>query len=1107
MQPGKVTILKSTLENELYKILGTAVIFDTINNHKLEPDGRIGRTVGTVLAKIRDVMDLEELKLKGVASMEVWRRIENLKWEINNLVRELPEVEIFIQGELTCSWAELYEAVAGCLKTHLLDLQANLKKLSKCRRDWIISKLKRMEELFGLDSDQVTDSLLELNRFDDEQLKENANKYRDFFHKNNEKPTRAFCLLGRENNVLDDTEQIKDQNGDAFANNKVRSEFMKGYYEGLYKKKLDNLIRIEDFLSHEVSNSEWVLSRKLDMDERNSLEGNVTLEELDKALKTSNLQSSNGWDGISYILIKRFFEHLGILIVNMANECFLNGELTSTFRMGLIKLIPKKGNASKIEDWRPITLLCCGYKLVSGVVALRLERYLKKLIGMSQKGFLRFKNMNTCTINIMDRIALAWDKKEAMGVLCIDFVKAFDSIEHEYIKNVLRFFNFGPNFVNMVGTLINKRTARIIVDGGYSDTFEIGRGTPQGDRSSPYLFLLCIEVLLMKIKSETGVSLKNCETVGEWLEQQGIGGEGLSEGFADDLTAMFKLENGVVETLIRILNNFSFVSGLSLNVKKTQLMVVGTDDYPVGSKIAGIDVVEKVKILGMIIDRKLVMLDDNWENGIRKVEKMINFWKLQRLSLTGRILVAKSYMLSQVIFLLSTLHLEINIGDRINSLLANFVKGSDRLIARSRWHIDRTLGGYGLIDVHVLGTCLKANWINRWILNEDTIDINGRRAGIDLNTPVDQWGVGKINKVSDPTVYGIMTEWKNFKRLYYRVAGNFGNAHFFLNDGLLEGRPNLGQTIFGNERFNSLNVVAKLVKIKEMYHMGRFKTKEQIGNLLGINMNLAEYFRCRNILEEMARNFGTYETASDADLDDFMRTKKRTGGMMRRLILGKKSESWKQADPRKVPSVRTLWGENVVTMDRDIIEMNMGAWGNGKLSSDFREFLFNMVQGRLYLNNALANFVDRSSKCTFCTKVAKGELESRGIDEQRAEYNYFLNLLPRETLKHFFWECEHVQPLVQQCYRYMMGLNWLRGGERIEEVSFIVGSYRPDKKLMEADLMWKNYLKFYIYKCRYQNRLPTFPFFRCELENMMNVKNLWKVRNKMLSLKVNHVEN
>jgi hypothetical protein len=120
-----------------------------------------------------------------------------------------------------------------------------------------------------------------------------------------------------------------------------------------------------------------------------------------ESLNNSNLSSSNGWDGISYRTIKKYWANLGALTQRMANESMQEGIMTESFRVGIIKLIPKKGNCNKIEDWRPITLLSCGYKILSGVVAARIELYLPKLIGRAQKGFLKHKNINTVTLNMI----------------------------------------------------------------------------------------------------------------------------------------------------------------------------------------------------------------------------------------------------------------------------------------------------------------------------------------------------------------------------------------------------------------------------------------------------------------------------------------------------------------------------------------------------------------------------------------------------------------------------------------------------------------------------------------------------------------------------------
>jgi len=161
------------------------------------------------------------------------------------------------------------------------------------------------------------------------------------------------------------------------------------------------LLGIEDFLTANVARGRDVERRKLNEEEKASLERDISTEELKKSLDKSNMNSSSGWDGISYNVIKKYWGDINGLMTLMTNESFREGQLTETFRLGLVKLIPKKGNDERVENWRPITLLSCGYKIISGVIANRLEMHLEKIIGRAQKGFLKHKNINTVGLNIM----------------------------------------------------------------------------------------------------------------------------------------------------------------------------------------------------------------------------------------------------------------------------------------------------------------------------------------------------------------------------------------------------------------------------------------------------------------------------------------------------------------------------------------------------------------------------------------------------------------------------------------------------------------------------------------------------------------------------------
>ncbi len=533
------------------------------------------------------------------------------------------------------------------------------------------------------------------------------------------KATRAFCRLSKEGGLCDDIGQIKGDDGRAFASVEHRGKHIAGFYSKIYKKKLDNLFRIEDFLQAGQEHQGWLQNKKLNEEEKNDLEGNVTIEEVKTALDGSNFESSSGWDGISFKVLRKFWNILSEPMLKMIQETFREGELMETFKLGLIKLIPKKGNASRVGDWRPITLLCCGYKLISGIVANRLGKYLSKIIGRSQKGFMSNKNINTCTVNVMNSIDRAWGLRTPTGVMCVDFAKAFDSVEHLMIRNVMKFFGFGEIMTGMVMTLLKDRKSRIILEDGYSGDIDIERGTPQGDRSSPYIFIMCIEILLMRINLEEGNGIDDSGLYIGIGEIRDNWEKPTSETYADDLTIIFKMSENSVNVILRVLREFETVSGLAINIDKTQLMVVGSEEWVVGSRVHGIEIVNSVTILGITIDRTLSDLDVNWNRAITKMQRLAGYWRTFGLSISGRVMVAKTYILSQSIYLMGSLPMSEVIGERINETLLNFIKGSDRLIERRRQLLCKELGGYGMMDVNIMNVCIKASCSDmesaRWI--------------------------------------------------------------------------------------------------------------------------------------------------------------------------------------------------------------------------------------------------------------------------------------------------------------------------------------------------------------------------------------------------------
>jgi hypothetical protein len=796
------------------------------------------------------------------------------------------------------------------------------------------------------------------------------------------------------------------------------------------------------------------------------LEGEITLEELKKSLDKSNMASCPGWDGVSYKCIQKLWEFLKLPLLYMARESFQEGILPVTLRTGLIKLIPKGKDSKRVEDWRPITLLPTSYKIISGAVANRLEKTLPHIIGRAQKGFLKFKNMGTVIHNVVDGVASSWAEGEQMGVLLVDFIKAFDSVEHEFIKKAMEHFNIGPVLVGMVMTLLRERQACINLGHMYSGRFDIKRGTPQGDRASPYIFLICVEILLVKLElgGEGKIVCRNA------VDLDGNPVNSLNEAFADDLTVLFRLIHGAAEKILSILEEFGNVSGLRINREKTHIMVSGKE-WEGGDNIEGIKIKRECRLLGVNIDNKVRNLEGNWETCITKIRGLINYWNQFNLTISGRVLVAKTFLISKVTFLLGFIALEKRIADRIELMIEKYVVGKLQ-IARDRIYNKVEQGGLGLLKIQELETAMKCSWVNRWRKEGNNVDITGAmvlRTGGGRN--IELIDRTKINAVNNPSAAGVANAWHLFRAKVYENDGNLFSAQLFDNPGVTNrvGRIIGKGNIFGIRRYEMLGVAARSTTIGMLATQEGIIEKESVSEILGVQITDVEYGKLRDIVKYLKGKFKPVWEMKDKgkSLQAWVSPIKRGSNKLRQLMSGRGSRIYRNFKFETIRPIRNLWEHLELETEESLLAVGTSLWNIKEVDTELRQFIFKWYQGMIHGNTVVSHFgenVDR--RCTFCKINAKGNLR-RNLGREPTEVELNAAPINDENRKHILWECETVNRTYREAYRGVWETNVI-----LDKKHFLLGKQILCVEVTQLYMLVNSLIKHRVWKYKLANTLP-----------------------------------
>ena len=553
-------------------------------------------------------------------------------------------------------------------------------------------------------------------------------------------------------------------------------EYLRHFMQGIYSKQ-DGLNtskeHLLDYLKDDEDEAvvEELSKRRLSTEERESLEGPISKEEMTNQLfKHMKPHSAPGIDGFTVDWVRAHWDDLADLCCVAVNACYEKGELTTMLKTAIMKLL-RKGDKNRLEatNYRPISLLSVFYKIASGVITRRLDTVINKVIGRQQKAYSREKNITSVLLNVINMIEEAVKSRKSALLIAIDFRKAFDSINHSFIDTCLETFNFGPSFRAWVKLFFNNRETYLLMHGYMEEKITLEQGVPQGDILSPLIFNIVVEFLLLKIgysKKIKGVILP--------------GGEARAEAYADDTTIGILRSEENLRNLVDIIKGFSKISGLHANLDKTHVMPIGPDSDPerILCPDLGLSWTNSFKLLGLEISSDLDFLNQNLEKKLLVVETLIKKWERRNLTTPGRVAIAKSVLLAQLVYPMQTLDLEDDIIKKIEDLLYGYIKGKTKRNWLSKDIIctPTSKGGLGFFNIREFYFAQKLTLLRRyakdqtddhWCDHLDTL----LELTPDLRSRIFEWGDERLSNFQARAPKGLV---KSFQALA-ELAKSFPN--------------------------------------------------------------------------------------------------------------------------------------------------------------------------------------------------------------------------------------------------------------------------------------------------------------------------------------------
>ena len=316
-----------------------------------------------------------------------------------------------------------------------------------------------------------------------------------------------------------------------------------------------------------------------------AMEEPILMGELETAVKMGKSNKAPGCDGINTDFFKIMWDEIKSDLLGILNKMYIEGQITDAQKKGLMVCVPKRNDPRGLPDYRPLTLLNADYKLLTRIIANRIQTWLATTLHKSQHCGMTGRTMIDTLATVRDVIANAQYTKTPLCIVTLDFAAAFDNISHDYLFTILKSYGFSDQMQNRIRKLYANLTSAVKINGHVSQQIPINCSIRQGCPLSMQLYAICLDPLLQALDaimtgSRTGRSQVKTAVI----------------AYADDVTLLITDPQDIPK-IKAIIRTYETASGARINYEKSKALVIST--WRTETDVMNIPYVQDVKILGI----------------------------------------------------------------------------------------------------------------------------------------------------------------------------------------------------------------------------------------------------------------------------------------------------------------------------------------------------------------------------------------------------------------------------------------------------------------------------------------------------------------------------